>query len=86
MITAHVIAADGADHHQILHEVDTCLGEDFDLGHCTIQVEHVSRPLDVGRARASRGSSCRKILSLPTRSEKTGSRLGEGGGRPSEHR
>jgi hypothetical protein len=41
-----VIAADGADHHQILHEVDTCLGEDFDLGHCTIQVEHVSRPLE----------------------------------------
>ena len=46
MITAHVIAADGADHHQILHEVDACLGEDFDLGHSTIQVEHVSRPLE----------------------------------------
>ena len=26
MITAHVIAADVADHHRILHEVDTCLG------------------------------------------------------------
>ncbi len=47
MITAHVIAADGADHHRILHEVDTCLGEDFDLGHSTIQVEHVSRPLEL---------------------------------------
>lgn len=46
MITAHVIAADGADHHQILHEVDTCLGEDFDLEHSTIQVEHISRPLE----------------------------------------
>jgi len=46
MITAHVIAADGADHHQLLHEVDTCLGEDFDLDHSTIQVEHVSRPLE----------------------------------------
>jgi cobalt-zinc-cadmium efflux system protein len=46
MITAHVIAADGADHHQILHEVDTCLADDFDLSHSTIQVEHVSRPLE----------------------------------------
>jgi len=26
--------------------VDTCLGEDFDLGHSTIQVEHISRPLE----------------------------------------
>jgi cobalt-zinc-cadmium efflux system protein len=46
MITAHVIAADGADGHQILHEVDTCLADDFDLSHSTIQVEHVSRPLE----------------------------------------
>jgi len=46
MITAHVIAADGVDHHQVLHEVDTCLGEDFDLGHSTIQVEHISRPME----------------------------------------
>jgi cobalt-zinc-cadmium efflux system protein len=46
MITAHVIAADGADHHQILHEVDSCLADDFDLGHSTIQVEHVSRPME----------------------------------------
>jgi len=46
MITAHVIATDGVDHHQVLHEVDTCLGEDFDLGHSTIQVEHVSRPME----------------------------------------
>jgi cobalt-zinc-cadmium efflux system protein len=46
MITAHVIAADGVEHHQVLHEVDTCLADDFDLGHSTIQVEHVSRPLE----------------------------------------
>ena len=46
MITAHVIAGEGEDHHRILHEVDTCLGEDFDLDHSTIQVEHVSRPLE----------------------------------------
>jgi len=46
MITAHVIAADGADHHQVLHEVDTCLADDFDLGHSTIQVEHISRPME----------------------------------------
>ena len=46
MITAHVIAADGVEHHQVLHEVDMCLADDFDLGHSTIQVEHVSRPLE----------------------------------------
>jgi cobalt-zinc-cadmium efflux system protein len=46
MITAHVIAADGADYRGILHEVDTCLAEDFDLRHSTIQVEHVSRPME----------------------------------------
>ena len=46
MITAHVIAADGADHHLVLHEVDNCLAEDFDLGHSTIQVEHPTRPLE----------------------------------------
>ena len=46
MITAHVIAADGADHLQILHEVDTCLADDFYLGHSTIHVEHVSRPME----------------------------------------
>ncbi|HEY5483306.1 MAG TPA: hypothetical protein VIK31_05775 [Propionibacteriaceae bacterium] len=46
MITAHVIAADGVDHHQVLHEVDTCLADDFDLGHSTIQVEHISRPME----------------------------------------
>jgi cobalt-zinc-cadmium efflux system protein len=46
MITAHVIAGEGEDHHRILHEVDACLGEDFDLDHSTIQVEHVSRPLE----------------------------------------
>ena len=46
MITAHVIAADIADHHRILHEVDTCLREEFDLEHSTIQVEYESRPLE----------------------------------------
>jgi cobalt-zinc-cadmium efflux system protein len=46
MITLHVIAADGVASHQVLHEVDTCLGEDFDLRHSTIQVEHVSRPME----------------------------------------
>jgi cobalt-zinc-cadmium efflux system protein len=46
MITAHVIAVDGADHHQVLHEVDTCLADDFDLDHNTIQVEHISRPME----------------------------------------
>jgi cobalt-zinc-cadmium efflux system protein len=46
MITAHVIAADGFEHHQVLHEVDTCLADDFDLEHSTIQVEHISRPLE----------------------------------------
>jgi len=46
MITAHVIAADGADHHQVLHEVDSCLADDFDLAHSTIQVEHASRPME----------------------------------------
>jgi cobalt-zinc-cadmium efflux system protein len=46
MLTAHVIAADGADHHQILHAVDTMLEGEFDLGHSTIQVEHPSRPTE----------------------------------------
>jgi cobalt-zinc-cadmium efflux system protein len=46
MISAHVVAADGADFHRILHEVDTCLEEDFDLAHSTIQVEHASRPVE----------------------------------------
>ncbi len=46
MITAHVIAADGADQHGVLHEVDACLAADFDLEHSTIQVEHPSRPME----------------------------------------
>jgi cobalt-zinc-cadmium efflux system protein len=46
MLTAHVIAADGADNHRILHEVDTALADDFDLEHSTIQVEHPSRPTE----------------------------------------
>ena len=46
MLTAHVIAAEGTDHHQILHLVDTALAEDFDLAHSTIQVEHPSRPTE----------------------------------------
>jgi Co/Zn/Cd efflux system component len=47
MITAHVIAADGVEHHQVLHEVDTCLADDFDLEHSTIQMEHMSRPMEL---------------------------------------
>jgi cobalt-zinc-cadmium efflux system protein len=46
MLTAHVIAAEDADHHQILHDVDQALEEDFDLAHSTIQVEHPSRPTE----------------------------------------
>jgi cobalt-zinc-cadmium efflux system protein len=46
MITAHVVAAEGGDPHRILHEVDACLAEDFDLEHSTIQVEHGSRPME----------------------------------------
>jgi cobalt-zinc-cadmium efflux system protein len=46
ILTAHVIAAEGSDHHQILHEVDRCLDEDFDVAHSTIQVEHPSRPTE----------------------------------------
>ncbi len=46
MLTAHVIADDGVDHHRILHEVDQVLEGEFDLGHSTIQVEHPSRPTE----------------------------------------
>jgi cobalt-zinc-cadmium efflux system protein len=46
MITVHVVAAEGADHHGILHAVDVCLAEDFDLEHSTVQVEHASRPME----------------------------------------
>jgi len=46
MITVHVVAVEGADHHQVLHEVDACLAEDFDLDHSTIQVEHTARPME----------------------------------------
>jgi cobalt-zinc-cadmium efflux system protein len=46
MITAHVVTADGVDHHALLREIDDCLAEDFDLDHSTIQVEHISRPVE----------------------------------------
>jgi cobalt-zinc-cadmium efflux system protein len=46
MLTAHVIAAEGSDLHQILHEVDRALEDDFRLSHTTIQVEHPSRPTE----------------------------------------
>lgn len=46
MLTAHVIAAEGADPHRILHAVDAAPTEDFDLDHSTIQVEHPSRPTE----------------------------------------
>jgi cobalt-zinc-cadmium efflux system protein len=46
MLTAHVIAADDRDPHDILHEVDLVLAADFDVDHSTIQVEHSSRPTE----------------------------------------
>ena len=46
ILTAHVTAVDGADPYAILHAVDTCLADDFDVDHSTIQVEHVSRPME----------------------------------------
>jgi Co/Zn/Cd efflux system component len=46
MLTAHVSAADGADPYAILHAVDACLADDFDVEHSTIQVEHLSRPME----------------------------------------
>ena len=46
MLTAHVIAAEDADYHQILQQVDRALEDDFDLAHSTIQVEHPSRPTE----------------------------------------
>jgi len=46
MLTAHVIAAEDADHHLVLHEVDRVLAADFDVEHSTVQVEHPSRPTE----------------------------------------
>jgi cobalt-zinc-cadmium efflux system protein len=46
MLTAHVIAEEDADHHQILHDVDRVLEDGFDVAHSTIQVEHPSRPTE----------------------------------------
>jgi cobalt-zinc-cadmium efflux system protein len=46
ILTAHVAAADGADPYAILHAVDACLAADFDVADSTIQVEHLSRPLE----------------------------------------
>jgi len=46
MLTAHVIAAEDADHHKILAEVDAALEAEFDLDHSTIQIEHPSRPTE----------------------------------------
>jgi cobalt-zinc-cadmium efflux system protein len=43
ILTAHVTAADDADPYAVLHAVDACLAEDFDVEHSTIQVEHASR-------------------------------------------
>jgi hypothetical protein len=47
MITAPVFAADGADHLRVLDEVGACLGENCDLRDSTMQVEHISRPLEL---------------------------------------
>ena len=46
MLTAHVAVVDGADPYAILHAVDACLADDFDVAHSTIQVEHLSRPME----------------------------------------
>ena len=46
ILTAHVTAMDGADPYAILHAVDSCLADDFDVDHSTIQVEHLSRPME----------------------------------------
>ena len=46
MLTAHVVTIEGSDPHTVLHLVDTCLADDFDIGHSTIQVEHASRALE----------------------------------------
>jgi cobalt-zinc-cadmium efflux system protein len=46
MLTAHVIAAEDADHHRLLSEVDLALESEFDLEHSTIQIEHPSRPTE----------------------------------------
>ncbi len=45
MITAHVVAAESADVHWVLHHVDRSLADDFDLEHSTIQVEHPARAM-----------------------------------------
>ncbi len=46
MLTAHVAVVDGADPYSILRAVDACLADDFDVAHSTIQVEHLSRPME----------------------------------------
>jgi cobalt-zinc-cadmium efflux system protein len=46
MLTAHVTVADGSDPYAVLHAVDSCLADDFDVDHSTIQVEHLSRPME----------------------------------------
>ena len=46
MITAHVVADEDADVHLVLHRVDLCLADGFDLEHSTIQVEHPARAME----------------------------------------
>ncbi len=46
MITAHVVADEDADVHLVLHQVDLCLADGFDLEHSTIQVEHPARAME----------------------------------------
>jgi cobalt-zinc-cadmium efflux system protein len=46
MLSAHVTAADDYDPYTVLHAVDLCLADDFDVEHSTIQVEHTTRPTE----------------------------------------
>jgi cobalt-zinc-cadmium efflux system protein len=43
MMSAHVVIADGAAAARILDDLNVCLEEHFDIGHCTIQIERADR-------------------------------------------
>ena len=46
MVTAHVVLADGADHHTVLDAIDRCLEDGFDMAHSTIQLEPADHELE----------------------------------------
>jgi len=52
-LSAHVLVEPGADCHRIRLELERLLGEEFGLGHTTIQVDHAGarRGLEVSRLR-----------------------------------